>query len=75
MKDTSPCKHEACQIQACLRVHNFDDKKCESQIRALYECCRRFYDRNGVDATNKCCPKPDLLFLKIDQIGLDRSGE
>lgn len=68
MKDVSPCKQEACAIQACLRLNSFKDEKCTAQIKDLYECCRRFYARNGVDSTNKCCPKPDLLELKLDQM-------
>jgi len=74
MKDVSACRQEACHIQACLRLHNFNDAKCSTEIQQLYECCRRFYDRNGVDATNKCCPKPDLLTLKLADTEGNRGG-
>lgn len=75
MKDVSPCKQEACAIQACLRLHSFNDAKCVPQILDLYNCCQRFYARNGTEATNKCCPKPELLSIKMDQMSASGLGE
>lgn len=75
MKDVSPCKQEACAIQACLRLNNFSDAKCTAEILDLYNCCQRFYARNGTEATNKCCPKPELLSLKMEQANQSGLGD
>ncbi|CAL3963607.1 unnamed protein product [Diplocarpon coronariae] len=62
-----PCHFRACAIQDCLAKNSFNEAKCRSQIDALYDCCNRFYGRNGDDAPCTSCPKANLLRLKIKQ--------
>lgn len=45
----------------CLSRYNYKEEKCQSQIDALYECCRAFYDKYGDQERTVSCPKPDLL--------------
>ena len=35
------CKTEACKIQTCLRLKNYDANNCKDQIDALKRCCER----------------------------------
>lgn len=51
----------------CLGKNSYDESKCQKQIDALYECCSAFYDKFGEDAKTVCCPKVNLLRLKITQ--------
>lgn len=52
----------------CLTKNNYNEDKCQSVIKALYECCGTFYERYGDDATTVSCPKPKLLRLKLEQL-------
>lgn len=52
----------------CLTKNNYNEAKCQSAIKALYECCGAFYERYGDDATTVSCPKPQLLRLKLEQL-------
>lgn len=54
-------------FSACLSKNNYQQKKCENLIDALYECCNAFYEKNGEQAQTTSCPKPDLLKLKMKQ--------
>lgn len=51
----------------CLGKNNYNDAKCQSAVKALYECCEAFYDRQGDDARTASCPLPDTLRLKLQQ--------
>ena len=51
----------------CLAKHSYNEAKCKSQLDALYECCKRFYERNGDEATSASCPKANLLRFKMKQ--------
>lgn len=51
----------------CLAKNNYDERKCQSVVDALYECCQAFYQKQGDDATTTSCPKSDLLRLKMKQ--------
>ncbi|KAH7017847.1 hypothetical protein EDB80DRAFT_706117 [Ilyonectria destructans] len=62
------CLPRACAIQDCLTRNNYNDAKCQTAIKALYECCEVFYERNGDEGTTPCCPKPNLLRLKMQQL-------
>ncbi|KAF4594517.1 mature-T-cell-proliferation protein [Ophiocordyceps camponoti-floridani] len=66
---TPPCHPRACAIQDCLSRNNYNEAKCREFVRALYKCCRRFYDRYGEEAQTPSCPQPDLLRLKLEQQG------
>jgi len=55
------------QALDCLQKHNYQQKKCEHLIDALYECCNGFYKKEGPEAQNVGCPKYDLLQLKMKQ--------
>ncbi|OAQ64204.2 hypothetical protein VFPPC_16177 [Pochonia chlamydosporia 170] len=52
----------------CLTRNNYNDAKCQDVIKALYECCDAFYQKNGEEATSPSCPKPNLLRLKMKQM-------
>ncbi|XP_073988391.1 cx9C motif-containing protein 4 [Rhodnius prolixus] len=39
MKPKDPCKVHACNIQKCLKEHNFQEDKCRNWIEYLRECC------------------------------------
>ncbi|KAF2484374.1 hypothetical protein BDY17DRAFT_295526 [Neohortaea acidophila] len=67
LKHETPCHPLACALQDCVQKNNFDQSKCEKQIDELYECCRRFYERNGDEASVVSCPKASLLRLKMKQ--------
>ncbi|QGI58410.1 hypothetical protein CEK26_000535 [Fusarium fujikuroi] len=50
-------------------VHNgYNEAKCQTAIKRLYECCEAFYERYGEEASTVSCPKPNLLKLKIKQL-------
>jgi len=51
----------------CLQKNNYQQKRCEHLVDALYECCNAFYKKEGPDAQNVGCPKYDLLKLKLKQ--------
>ena len=53
----------------CLARNKYNEAKCQDAVRALYDCCRAFYERCGDDATSPSCPKPSLLRLKLKQQG------
>ncbi|KAF4122558.1 protein of unknown function (DUF1903) [Geosmithia morbida] len=61
---------ESTDVQSadCLAKNNYDEGKCQTTIKALYECCGAFYERHGEDASSVCCPKPKLLQLKLKQL-------
>ncbi|KAL2067098.1 hypothetical protein VTL71DRAFT_1522 [Oculimacula yallundae] len=62
-----PCHTRACSIQDCLAKNSYNEAKCRSQVDALYDCCNRFYERNGDEAKSVSCPKASLLRLKLKQ--------
>ncbi|PFH63331.1 hypothetical protein XA68_13788 [Ophiocordyceps unilateralis] len=64
-----PCHPRACMIQDCMSRNNYNEARCREAVRALYDCCWRFYDRYGDDAQTPSCPRPELLQLKLEQQG------
>lgn len=66
MDSDEPCKPEACAIQNCLESNNYNESKCTKVIDNLYLCCKGFYEANG-DVQTTCCPKINLLKLKLKQ--------
>lgn len=54
-------------LSDCLARNNYNQDRCEHLIDALYECCQAFYARHGDGASSACCPKADLLRLKLKQ--------
>jgi hypothetical protein len=62
-----PCKPQACAIQNCLKKNGYNEAKCTQCIDTLYECCQKFYEKNGENARSPCCPIPRLLKFKIEQ--------
>ncbi|PHH74629.1 hypothetical protein CDD80_2960 [Ophiocordyceps camponoti-rufipedis] len=67
LEASPPCHPRACAIQDCLNRNNYNEAKCREVVRALYDCCQRFYDRYGEQAQTPSCPQPDLLRLKLEQ--------
>lgn len=65
--DEQQCKPQACAIQDCLKRRRYDESKCTAAIDALYACCAKFYREQGRDASSVCCPRADLLELKVQQ--------
>lgn len=61
-------------VIACLSKNAYDEKKCSHLIDALYECCAEFYARRGKDAKSVCCPREELLRLKLAQRGMGGGG-
>lgn len=61
-----PCKPEACAIQDCLAASGYNESKCTKLIDKLYLCCKNYYEQNG-DVQTTCCPKLNLLNLKLKQ--------
>ncbi|CUM66198.1 uncharacterized protein PRCAT00003856001 [Priceomyces carsonii] len=66
-----PCKPEACAIQNCLEANGYNESKCSKLIDSLYLCCKQYYEENGDEQTT-CCPKLNLLKLKLKQRELGR---
>ncbi|ODQ83024.1 hypothetical protein BABINDRAFT_159498 [Babjeviella inositovora NRRL Y-12698] len=66
-KCSDPCKPQACLIQDCLKANNYNESKCTALIDLLYLCCKSFYEANGPTALTVCCPKLNLLTLKLRQ--------
>ncbi|KAH7274613.1 Cx9C motif-containing protein 4, mitochondrial [Fusarium solani] len=62
------CHPRACAIQNCLTRNGYNEEKCQTVIRQLYECCEVFYERYGEEASTVSCPKPYLLKLKMKQL-------
>ncbi|KAG5743126.1 hypothetical protein H9Q70_014163 [Fusarium xylarioides] len=62
------CHPRACAIQNCLTGNGYNEAKCRTAIKRLYECCEAFYERYGEDASTVSCPKPNLLKLKMKQL-------
>ncbi|CCE90030.1 Cmc4p TDEL_0A06980 [Torulaspora delbrueckii] len=67
---SDPCKPEACAIQNCLISSDYKESKCQDLVDQLYRCCDKFYKEDGKENKSPCCPKPDLLALKMKQRGL-----
>ncbi|KAL1955124.1 hypothetical protein VTO42DRAFT_8988 [Malbranchea cinnamomea] len=65
-----PCHPRACAIQDCLTKNGYQEEKCRSEIIALYKCCQAFYQEKGDQAKTPSCPKPNLLGLKLRQLGV-----
>lgn len=61
------CKSHACAIQDCLFANGYNEAKCTKLIDELYLCCKQFYQENGKLASSVCCPKFNLLQLKLKQ--------
>lgn len=66
-KTSDPCKPEACAIQDCLKRTGYNEAKCTKVIDQLYLCCKQFYEDKGPEASSLCCPKFNLLQLKLKQ--------
>ncbi|EGW33199.1 uncharacterized protein SPAPADRAFT_60529 [Spathaspora passalidarum NRRL Y-27907] len=64
------CKSNACAIQDCLLRNGYNESKCTKYIDELYLCCKQFYQENGPEASSVCCPKFNLLQLKLKQRSL-----
>ncbi|KAI1010163.1 hypothetical protein LB504_012352 [Fusarium proliferatum] len=54
--------------QDCLTSNGYNEAKCQTAIKRLYECCEAFYERYGEEASTVSCPKPNLLKLKMNQL-------
>lgn len=67
MSDDNACKPYACAIQNCLQNNGYNESKCTKVIDELYKCCREFYEKEGPDAQSVCCPKFNLLQIKLKQ--------
>ncbi|WPK25807.1 hypothetical protein PUMCH_003138 [Australozyma saopauloensis] len=67
MSENSTCKPFACAIQNCLQENGYNESKCTKVIDELYKCCREFYEKEGPEALSVCCPKFNLLQLKLKQ--------
>lgn len=65
--DKNECKPFACAIQDCLQKNGYNESKCTKVIDELYKCCKKFYEQNGPEAQSVCCPKFNLLQLKLKQ--------
>ena len=51
----------------CLTKNGYNQAKCEKLVDSLYECCQAFYQKQGDEASSVCCPKANLLKLKMEQ--------
>lgn len=65
--EPNTCKPQACAIQNCLESNGYNESKCTKIIDELYKCCKQFYEDEGPDAKSVCCPKFNLLQLKLKQ--------
>lgn len=36
-----PCQHYACEIQACIERHKYDQEKCQRERQAYEECLKQ----------------------------------
>jgi len=66
------CKPQACAIQNCLQSNGYNESKCSQLIDELYACCKSFYQENGPEGKTVCCPKFNLLQLKLEQRSLGK---
>ncbi|ODV94171.1 hypothetical protein PACTADRAFT_17898 [Pachysolen tannophilus NRRL Y-2460] len=64
---SDPCKSEACAIQDCLKQNNYNESRCTVLIDQLYACCSKFYDAHPDVTSTTCCPKLNLLNIKMKQ--------
>ncbi|CEF73439.1 unnamed protein product [Fusarium graminearum] len=55
-------------VPDCLTSNGYNEAKCQTVIKQLYECCESFYERYGEEASTVSCPKPNLLKLKMKQL-------
>ncbi|EJD47044.1 DUF1903-domain-containing protein [Auricularia subglabra TFB-10046 SS5] len=55
-KKEPQCQAQACDLQGCLNKNTYNPERCDAQMRKLYECCARMYDRNGTSAESTACP-------------------
>jgi len=70
-----PCHPRACAIQDCLQKSNYNEAKCQEQVKALYECCNAFYEKYGDHASTVSCPKASLLRSDADSIAADHHAD
>ncbi|KAM0563858.1 hypothetical protein ACHAPJ_000064 [Fusarium lateritium] len=66
--EAKPACHPRAPSQDCLTSNGYNEAKCQTAIKQLYECCEAFYERYGEDASTVSCPKPNLLKLKMKQL-------
>lgn len=69
-RSSSACQKEACAIQDCLQSNGYNEDRCSRLIDNLYKCCKKFYAENP-EIGSRCCPRPELLKLKLKQRGLE----
>ncbi|BEI80649.1 hypothetical protein CcaverHIS002_0111780 [Cutaneotrichosporon cavernicola] len=75
---TQACQAEACAIQACLDRNGYNEAKCQSAVRKLYECCADMYARadaagkSAEEAKSPSCPFPAIVQRKLKQF--EREG-
>mmetsp|Transcript_11811 Transcript_11811/g.13615 ORF Transcript_11811/g.13615 Transcript_11811/m.13615 type:complete len:83 (-) Transcript_11811:1858-2106(-) len=69
-KDADPCQKNqrcqklACDIQWCLSRNNYNQKRCENQVKAWNDCCERvreklersFNQTESISASDKAHP-------------------
>lgn len=65
----NPCQPYACDIQACIQRHQFQQERCEHLVKKLYACCAAFYEKHGRDTSCVSCPKPEAVDRKRQMWG------
>ncbi|OQR84081.1 hypothetical protein ACHHYP_13948 [Achlya hypogyna] len=41
------CQKKACAIQWCLARHNYQEKRCQHELREYQACCQRVKDEHA----------------------------
>ncbi|RKP35786.1 hypothetical protein BJ085DRAFT_15465, partial [Dimargaris cristalligena] len=49
-----PCQKQACDIQACLQKHNYQESHCQQYLEKLRQCCATLLAKGG---SSPCCSK------------------
>lgn len=44
-----PCQKQACAIQYCLQRNSYQESKCQVELLALKDCCKKWSKESG------CC--------------------
>lgn len=63
----------ACAIQNCLTKNNYSESKCNTQIKALYQCCTTMYARLEKEGKNKeedrseSCPLEHIVRKRMEK--------
>ena len=57
--------------RTCLANHNFQERDCQTEIKALFTCCREMYERGE---TSTACSKLSVVESRLEQWRIEEAA-